>query len=101
MSAYAWPGNVRELENVIERIVTLNDGVLIEPEHLPAEMTGSAEAFTQEILPGSGVLESMEREMINRVLLEARFNKKKAATRLGISRPTLYQKIRKYGINVD
>jgi two-component system NtrC family response regulator len=101
MSAYAWPGNVRELENVVERIVTLNDGVLIEPEHLPAEMTGSAEAFTQEILPGSGVLESMEREMINRVLLEARFNKKKAATRLGISRPTLYQKIRKYGINVD
>ena len=40
MQRYRWPGNVRELENVIERIVTLNDDVVIKPEHLPQELTG-------------------------------------------------------------
>jgi transcriptional regulator with PAS, ATPase and Fis domain len=106
MENYAWPGNVRELENVVERILTLNDDVLIKPEHLPEEMMGkkSQESIetriTTGVLPGASVLESVEREMIARVLKEADFNKKQAAVRLGISRPTLYQKIRKYGIEV-
>jgi transcriptional regulator with PAS, ATPase and Fis domain len=104
MQQYRWPGNVRELENVIERIVTLNDDVLIQPEHLPGEMLGAGQNFLPSqtaALPGSGVLELVERDMILRVLKESRFNKKQAASRLGISRPTLYQKIRKYGIGVE
>ena len=104
MENYAWPGNVRELENVIERILTLNDDVIIKPEHLPEEMMGKRSPEISDsrvlvgVLPGASVLESMEREMIARVLKESDFNKKQAAVRLGISRPTLYQKIRKYGI---
>jgi transcriptional regulator with PAS, ATPase and Fis domain len=50
------------------------------------------------LLPKAGVLESVEKDMILRVLRESHFNKKQAANRLGISRPTLYQKIRKYGL---
>lgn len=106
MENHTWPGNVRELENVIERILTLNDDVLIQPEHLPDEVLGKKETEPDprharpDFLPGASVLEMAEREMIARVLQESEFNKKQAAVRLGISRPTLYQKIRKYGIVV-
>lgn len=102
LGRYRWPGNVRELENVVERIVTLNDDVLVRPEHLPAEILGGDAAGkgpgVVRPLPGKGVLESAERELIERVLKESKYNKKQAASRLGISRPTLYQKIRKYGL---
>jgi len=103
MRSYAWPGNVRELENVIERVVTLNDDVLIKPEHLPEEWSGSKKGTEPAwaALPPNGVLETGEKDLIFRVLKEAHFNKKKAAIRLGISRPTLYQKIKKYGIMAE
>jgi two-component system NtrC family response regulator len=103
MRQHRWPGNVRELENVIERIVTLNDDVLIKPAYLPEELTGAKNpaSKTMEKLPENSVLESGEKDLIFRVLKESKFNKKQAATRLGISRPTLYQKIRKYGIGVE
>ncbi len=104
MKQYRWPGNVRELENVIERVVTLNDDVLIKPAHLPGEMLGlqpgRGPSGAPLVLPQAGVLKSNEKDLISRVLEESHFNKKQAATRLGISRPTLYQKIRKYGIGV-
>jgi transcriptional regulator with PAS, ATPase and Fis domain len=48
-----------------------------------------------------GVLERGEKDLIFRVLQESGFNKKQAALRLGISRPTLYQKIRKYRLKVE
>ncbi len=101
MQRYRWPGNVRELENVMERIVTLNDDVIINPEHLPEEVTGASPtpgSGSGLSIPQAGVLESVEKDMILRVLKESHFNKKQAASRLGISRPTLYQKIKKYGI---
>ncbi len=102
MQRHRWPGNVRELENVIERIVTLNDDVLIQPEHLPSEITNfdSRLSFFTQTLPNVGILESVEKDIILRILKEYRFNKKQAANKLGISRPTLYQKMRKYGIVV-
>ncbi|HVZ79279.1 MAG TPA: sigma 54-interacting transcriptional regulator [bacterium] len=103
MARYRWPGNVRELENVIERIVTLHDDVVIEPRHLPAEWAEAQGLLASEAatLPGIGVLEKGEKDLILRVLQEAGFNKKQAALRLGISRPTLYQKIRKYGLKTS
>ncbi len=103
MQRYRWPGNVRELENVMERIVTLNDDIIIKPEHLPEEITGATPAAGSGgslSIPPAGVLESVEKDMILRVLKESHFNKKQAATRLGISRPTLYQKIKKYRISL-
>ena len=104
MRQYRWPGNVRELENVIERVVTLNDDVVIKPAYLPGEILGQKTEGNSPaplvFLPTGGVLETVEKAMILRVLTESDFNKKRAASRLGISRPTLYQKIRKYGIAV-
>jgi transcriptional regulator of acetoin/glycerol metabolism len=76
---------------------------MIKPEHLPAELAGSSFlplSSKDSILPSSGVLKSVEKDMIIKVLQESRFNKKEAAERLGISRPTLYLKIRKYGLKM-
>jgi two-component system NtrC family response regulator len=103
LKRYRWPGNVRELENLIERVVTLNDDVMIRPEYLPLEITGGIPLprSPEGALPESGVLESMERDMIERVLRETRFNKRRAADRLGISRPTLYEKLRRYGLKLE
>jgi transcriptional regulator with PAS, ATPase and Fis domain len=101
---HRWPGNVRELENMVERVVTLFDDTQIRPEHLPEEigpLTGSGlpkvETTGTDIQRG-GKLSDMEKETIQRVLRESRYNKKRAAEVLGISRPTLYQKIRRYGL---
>lgn len=109
LNAYRWPGNVREMENLVERIVTLYDDTHIRPEHLPAEISGerrpapegvpAVEARGSSDRPRTGGtvrLEDVEREAIQRALVETRFNKKRAAEKLGISRPTLYQKIRRY-----
>ena len=70
--------------------------------YLPAEWTTVAAALPMEpqALGGLGVLERGEKDLILRVLQESGFNKKQAALRLGISRPTLYQKIRKYHLKV-
>ncbi len=107
LSAHPWPGNVREMENLVERVVTLYDDTHIRPEHLPPELMGEAsyrppmprpsyvDASGVPIAP-QGTLEEMEKEAVRRALVEAKYNKKRAAERLGISRPTLYQKIRRY-----
>jgi transcriptional regulator with PAS, ATPase and Fis domain len=98
LRSHLWPGNVRELENVLERTVTLYDDVRIRPEHLPDEiLRGEGVVATVERVSGFA-LESAEKEVIRRILRESNYNKRKAATRLGISRPTLYHKIRKYGL---
>ncbi len=110
MERYRWPGNVRELENLIERVVTLYDDVLIRPEHLPPEMVGGPQDGARQgswsggngltdTLTSGARLEDVEKEAIQRVLLQSRFNKKRAAETLGISRPTLYQKIKRYGLD--
>ncbi len=103
LQRHRWPGNVRELENVIERIVTLNDDILIQPQHLPPEITNfnSDLSHYTQTMPNAGVLETVEKDMILRILKDLRFNKKRAANKLGISRPTLYQKMRKYGITLE
>jgi transcriptional regulator with PAS, ATPase and Fis domain len=100
LKRYRWPGNVRELENLIERIVTLNDDVMIRPEHLPSEIMGGQVSPVNlgAGFPQTGVLANMERDVIEKVLKETMFNKRRAADRLGISRPTLYQKLKRYGL---
>jgi DNA-binding NtrC family response regulator len=101
---YRWPGNVRELENAIERAVTLYDEPMLLPEHLPDEVlerkSWGEDPGQAAVAPGYA-LKSAEREVILRVLRESRFNKKRAAQRLGISRPTLYQKMQKYGLQAE
>jgi DNA-binding NtrC family response regulator len=98
--AYRWPGNVRELRNVLERATILHDGDgPIEVRHLPRELSRAPGGM--EAPPGGDqMLESVEREHIIRTLKECGGNHTRAAKVLGISRTTLWEKLRKYNPGV-
>ena len=98
---YDWPGNVRELENCIERAIALGDRKTIDAGDLPpAIATPLAESAMSE--PASPVsttdLEDIERDTIQRVFEQAKGDKTLAGKMLGISRATLYRKLKRYNI---
>jgi DNA-binding NtrC family response regulator len=89
LRSYHWPGNVRELENVIQRLVVMTEGDLIEVPDLPSLMRFSA-------LQKSGLnrtLAEVEAEYIRNVLARVEGNKTRAAEILGIDRKTLREKL--------
>jgi len=93
---HPWPGNVRELENTIEHAVVLAKGAHIEPAELPVVLRSSSTASSEtSTVP---TMAEHESELLQRVLDECAWNKKETAQRLGISRNTLYNKIKKYRI---
>ena len=101
--SHSWPGNVRELQNVIERAVLLAKNNRIEPVDLPFDNgtlpeTGSASPGWD--VPPNMTLEDIERLVIEKTLQRTGGNKQAAANLLGIYRPRLYSKIRKYNIDV-
>jgi DNA-binding NtrC family response regulator len=100
---HAWPGNVRELQNVIERAVLLAKGNRIEPVDLPFDngsLPEGSPAGTGWDVPPNMTLEDIERLVIEKTLQRTGGNKQAAANLLGIYRPRLYSKIRKYNIDV-
>jgi DNA-binding NtrC family response regulator len=101
--SHAWPGNVRELQNVIERAVLLAKGNRVEPVDLPFDNGSLPEGSTAETgwdVPPNMTLEDIERLVIEKTLQRTGGNKQAAANLLGIYRPRLYSKIRKYNIDV-
>lgn len=97
---YDWPGNLRELNNVIKRLVLLSKEEVATLSALPSEMITAMED-QHKPAPGSdlkALQETHEKEMIEKVLQEVRYNKSKAAKLLNIDRKTLYYKIEKYHI---
>jgi len=98
LARHTWPGNVRELENVIERVFALGSGRIIEPSHLPPEITspGRASGSDPRSLP---TLQDSQAELVRRALEESGGNKSKAARKLGIDRKRLYRLIRRYGLS--
>ena len=94
--AHSWPGNVRELENAIETLVALSEGGELDLSHLPA--AGAAprsEPATMALRPR---VEAYERGLVVEALRAARGSRTEAARALGISRVTLHDKLRKYGL---
>jgi two-component system response regulator AtoC len=102
---YEWPGNVRELENCIARAVTLGDGKTIDVSDLPPAIRaepaepGSAGVPAASSLSTTALAE-MERMTILRVFEQAHGDKALAGKMLGISRATLYRKLKRYNIAV-
>jgi transcriptional regulator with PAS, ATPase and Fis domain len=95
---YSWPGNIRELENVIERALNLVDeGEFITPKYLPEEITlGYNEDYAVRSL--AEVIEETERNTISACLRQTDGNKSETAKLLGISRTSLYEKMKKYDL---
>lgn len=98
---FDWPGNVRQLANVLERAVVISAGAdQIQPEHLPAEVRQSEWGAPHDSASGhvSLSLREVERRHIERTLLALGGNRTHAAAALEISRATLHNKIREYGL---
>jgi DNA-binding NtrC family response regulator len=101
---YSWPGNVRELQNAIEYAVVLARQGMIDVKELPAEiqLPTALQQTERAALPRTGAqsLDDVERTAIIQALAECHGNKKKAAELLGIQRPTLYNKMKRYAIEL-
>jgi transcriptional regulator with GAF, ATPase, and Fis domain len=94
---YTWPGNVRELENTIEHTAVLAKRSTVEISDLPSAIRDAALSVASETANPGTIVEN-EKKLLLEVLEECGWNKKKAASQLGISRSTLYEKIKKYQI---
>jgi transcriptional regulator of acetoin/glycerol metabolism len=95
LTRFAWPGNVRQLETSLRAAVARCPGPELRPDALPAEVRRGA---TGRRLTA---MEQAERDAIVAVLDETGGNKVEAAARLGISRSTLYRKLRSFGLQID
>jgi DNA-binding NtrC family response regulator len=103
LKAFHWPGNIRQLENVIQQSVLVSSGPELLLAHLPVSVQKHPAAKGQAtIYTGAASLiesrEEVERAAIQRALNNANQNRTEAAKELGISRVTLYKKMKKYGL---
>ncbi|WP_141432949.1 sigma-54-dependent Fis family transcriptional regulator [Bacillus sp. 03113] len=100
-----WPGNIRELRNVVERFILLNEKNVITADYLPPNLSNSDDLERKKhSFENDPELEELlssndEALMIEKALLKTYGNKSAAATLLGISRGTLYNKIKEYGLS--
>jgi DNA-binding NtrC family response regulator len=95
LQRYRWPGNIRELENAVERATLMACGDQLTPDDF-------AFIFSSESDPGQKkeTLQELEKELIERTLLESNWNKTMTAKRIGISRRALYEKALRLGISL-
>jgi transcriptional regulator with PAS, ATPase and Fis domain len=107
LERYNWPGNVREVENLIERLVVLNEDGVIRPVDLPDYVVNNSVPQHQKVaevsFPDSGVdldgvLERIENGFIEQALLRSRGNKTVAAELLKLNRTTFIERLRKKGM---
>jgi DNA-binding NtrC family response regulator len=96
LTRYTWPGNVRELRNVMERAVLLANGGTIRAADLP--IVAAAPVRVAAAPDGAMSLAELERQHIERTLINCAWHQGRASAILGISPKTLYRKIREYGL---
>jgi DNA-binding NtrC family response regulator len=109
LTGYKWPGNVRELENLVERLIILNEGKPVEPDDLPERIREKVpvdSASSKDKLSSDGVdlnimLDEIENNMIIQALEISRGVKSKAANLLGLNRTTLIEKMKKKAIEFN
>jgi DNA-binding NtrC family response regulator len=102
---YEWPGNVRELENCVARAVTLGDRQIMDVDDLPPAIRGEGSESSQKspvetASVSTTALAEMERMTILKVFEQANGDKALAGRMLGISRATLYRKLKRYNISL-
>ncbi len=97
MMRYEWAGNVRELQNVIERAILICDGTVIGPEHLPGGVLPSAEQ--DQVFDKKLSIEDYTKTFIQKY--QSEFNEQQLAELLGITRKSLWEKRKKWGIQKE
>ncbi|WP_158856924.1 sigma-54-dependent transcriptional regulator [Lunatibacter salilacus] len=97
---YSWPGNLRELKNIIKRAVLLTGEGFVQPSAIPEELAQQEMVETEgdSTIGLKQSFEEKEKALIEKVLIETKFNKSKAAKILNMDRKTLYNKLDKYQI---
>jgi DNA-binding NtrC family response regulator len=93
MISYRWPGNVRELRNIVESLVVISDGTLVEPSWLPERISREHAIRSAISIPVGSTIEEVEWLMIDHTLRSTGGNKSRAAQILGVSRKYLYDKL--------
>ena len=93
--SHSWPGNVRELENRIKRAVVMADGKYVTPANLELKDPSSSEEEPPTLRASRN---SREKDLVRLAMEKAEWNVSRAAEELGISRPTLYQLLARYGL---
>ncbi|HXJ46879.1 MAG TPA: sigma-54 dependent transcriptional regulator, partial [Candidatus Dormibacteraeota bacterium] len=96
LAAYSWPGNIRELRNALERGIVFGKGPELTPEDFPENVRAASGGTA--VLSGLRSLEQIERDVILQTLEATRYHISKSAEILGISRKTLLEKRKKYGL---
>jgi two-component system response regulator AtoC len=94
--AYSWPGNVRELHNVVQYALAVGDGPVLQTDELTPELRGEPPPGHEDEVPRTEA--EMEREQLMRALQRSRGSRTEAAKLLGISRSTLWRRLREHGI---
>ncbi|MGF1583294.1 MAG: sigma-54 interaction domain-containing protein [Gemmataceae bacterium] len=105
LKGYAWPGNVRQLENMVERLVILNQGSTIEADALPEEIQQQSHSNNENTQPTDDnselrPIEEIEKQAILDALKRAEGNVRAAAKLLGLGHATVYRKIKAYQIDL-
>jgi DNA-binding NtrC family response regulator len=101
---YSWPGNIRELENELERVTALYDApACITPEMFSARVTGESAATRLDVrvlydAPLPRAVKHLERNLLEKTLIQTNWNKSETARQLGLSRQGVLKKIKRYGI---
>jgi len=95
LTSHTWPGNVRELENRIKRAVVMAEGKYVTPANLELKDPSSAEEEASTLRASR---DSREKDLVRLAMEKAEGNVSRAAAELGISRPTLYQLMARYGL---
>ena len=96
---HPWPGNVRELKGALEYAFVVAEDGLITPEHLPPQL--GSPALSRQPLPETGAIRNAdERTALVKALRQSRGNQSQAAALLGVSRVTVWHRMKKHGIDV-
>lgn len=99
LQSYHWPGNIRELYNVIEKMFNLTEGNVFTPNDIPKNiMSIGKHQLNGFNKPLKSITADTEREILVTTLTRSKGNKKQTAHLLGINRSTLYDKLKKYGL---
>ena len=101
LARYEWPGNVRELESVVEHAVLFARDDELRLEDLPEHLHAAQSAHTRCIIPPYMTMEEIERDAIAQTLERTGGNVKKTAEILDYHRPTLYRKLKRFGLMAE